>query len=184
MGAGMGLLTQMKEGIDVQAKTSFFHCSDKLLDGLSKEIDEVLGAVAAVEWKGDFVFDFAGASRLNQAGYNLAFRAEFESRGWDCQPTLSMHPRLAGDFQKGFVLVEVQFGNSATLYRDYYKFQYGLANGLLSLAVLIVPTRPSQFFPSRPSSVNNMAEYAVAKDCLTVLPINVPTMLVGLLPEN
>jgi len=80
--------------------------------------------------------------------------------------------------------VEVQFGNSSALYRDYYKFPYGLANGLLSLAVLIVPTTPGAFFPSRPASVHNMAEYALAHTCLTVLPINVPSLLVGLLPDN
>jgi hypothetical protein len=95
-----------------------------------------------------------------------------------------MEPKLIGDFRKGLVFVEIQFGNSATLYRDYYKFQYGLANGLLSLAVLIVPTSARAFFPTRPDRVNNMAEYAMARTCLTVLPINVPTLLVGLLPAN
>ena len=104
--------------------------------------------------------------------------------GWESQPTLRIQPRLIGDFRKGLVFVEIQFGNSAALYRDYYKFQYGLANGLLSLAVLIVPTDPAAFFPSRPASVQNMAEYALAHSCLSVLPINVPTMLVGLLPKN
>lgn len=70
------------------------------------------------------------------------------------------------------------------MYRDYYKFQYGLINGLLSLSVLVVPTRPSMFFPTRPNSVQNMAEYDLAQSCLTVLPINVPVLLIGLLPEN
>jgi hypothetical protein len=104
--------------------------------------------------------------------------------GWELQPTLRTQPKLIGDFRKGLVFVEIQFGNSATLYRDYYKFQYGLANGLLSLAILIVPTTPAAFFSSRPDSVNNMAEFSIARTCLTVLPINVPTILIGLLPEN
>jgi len=94
---------------------------------------------------------------------------------------LKRNPRLIGDFRKHLVFVEVQFGNSATLFRDYYKFQYGLANGLLSLAVLIVPTDPANFFPSRLNSVNNMAEFDLAKTCLTDLRINVPTMLIGLM---
>jgi hypothetical protein len=60
------------------------------------------------------------------------------------QPTLRTQRKLIGDFRKGLVFVQIQFGNCATLYRDYYKFQYGLANGLLSLAVLIVPTSASR----------------------------------------
>lgn len=82
---------------------------------------------------------------------------------------LRTRPKLIGDFQKGLVFVEVQFGNSSTLYRDYYKFQYGLANGLLSLAVLIVPTSPKLFFPTRSKSVQNMAEYSLATTYLSVL---------------
>lgn len=82
------------------------------------------------------------------------------------------------------MFVVIQFGNSATLYRDYYKFQYGLANGLLSLAVLIVPTDPKAFFPTRPASVSNMAEFELADRHLTMLPIRVPTLLIGLLPDN
>ena len=103
---------------------------------------------------------------------------------WEHQPLLRIDPKLIGDFRKGLVFVEIQFGNSSALYRDYYKFQYGLLNGLLSLSVLIVPTRPSKFFPTRPNSVQNMAEYDFAHTCLTVLPINTPVLLVGLLPEN
>ncbi len=110
--------------------------------------------------------------------------ARFLELGWEPQPLLREEPKLIGDFRKGLVFVEVQFGNSSTLYRDYYKFQYGLANGLLSLAVLIVPTAAKKFFPTRAASVQNMAEYQLAKTCLSILPINVPTLLIGLLPEN
>ena len=45
---------------------------------------------------------------------------------------LSKQPRLIGDFQ-GLVFIEVQFGNSATLYRDFYKFQYGFQKDFLSV---------------------------------------------------
>ena len=93
---------------------------------------------------------------------------------------MSQNPKLIGDFRKNLVFVEVQFGNSATLYRDFYKFQYGLQNGLLSLSVLIVPAKPSEFFPTRPESVSNMAEYDLALRFFTILPISVPTMVIGL----
>jgi hypothetical protein len=131
-----------------------------------------------------FQHDRNGKTHEHQTAYNKAFSTHFTALGWEHQPLLRSDPRLIGDFRKGLVFVEVQFGNSSTLYRDYYKFQYGLANGLLSLAVLIVPTKPSQFFPTRPKSVVNMAEYDLAHTCLTVLPINVPVLLMGLLPEN
>ena len=80
-------------------------------------------------------------------------------------------------------VVEVQFGNSATLYRDFYKFQYGLQNGLLSLSVLIVPINPKEFFPTRPRSISNMAEYDLALRFFTILPISVPTMVIGLMRD-
>jgi len=91
---------------------------------------------------------------------------------------------LKGDFKKNDIFVEVQFGNSATIYRDYYKFHYGLTHNLLSLAVLIVPKDPKSFFPTRPESVNNMAEFNFAQKTFKLLRIPVPILLIGLLPEN
>ena len=41
-----------------------------------------------------------------------------------------------------------------------------------TLAVLIVPTVPGRFFPIRPRSVHNMAEYSLAHTCLRVSEIN------------
>ena len=100
------------------------------------------------------------------------------------QPRLSDSPRLIGDFAKGLVFGEIQFGNSATLYRDFYKFQYGHQKGLFSLAVLIVPHDEYRFFPNRPASVKNMANFALALRYFTVLPISVPTIIYGLLADN
>ena len=101
--------------------------------------------------------------------------------GWEKKPLLSQKPRLIGGFRKNLVFVEVQFGNSATLYLNFYKFQYGLQNGLLSLSVLIVPVNPKEFFPTRPRSISNMAEYDLALRYFKVLPISVPTMVIGLM---
>ena len=101
--------------------------------------------------------------------------------GWEKKPLFSQKPRLIGGFRKNLVFVEVQYGNSATLYLDFYKFQYGLQNGLLSLSVLIVPVNPKEFFPTRPRSISNMAEYDLALRYFKVLPISVPTMVIGLM---
>jgi hypothetical protein len=166
----------------VKAEIAYFHCGDHLRKALAVEIGEVGSVVASIKWAESFQHSDNGTVYEHQAGYNKAFAVEFKRFGWEPQPALRTDPKLIGDFRKGLVFVEVQFGNSSALYRDYYKFQYGLANGLLSLAVLIVPTTARTFFPTRPPSVQNMAEYALAHKCLTVLPINVPTLLVGLLP--
>jgi hypothetical protein len=168
----------------VKAEITFFHCGDQLRKTLAEEIGEVETIIADITWSELFEYSNAKTVYPHQTGYNRAFAAQFIRLGWEPYPVLRMAPKLIGDFRKGLVFVEIQFGNSAALYRDYYKFQYGLANGLLSLAVLIVPTSARILFPTRPDSVHNMAEYGMAHTCLTVLPINVPTMLVGLLPQN
>jgi len=81
--------------------------------------------------------------------------------------------------------VEIQFGNSATIYRDYYKFHYGFVNRLLTLAVLVVPTNPLEFFPERnPGSIRNMASYKYALEHFSALSIPVPILIIGLLPKN
>ena len=168
----------------MKAITAYFHCGDQLKKTLDQEINEIESVVSQVQWSSSFQYEENGKTLEHQTAYNKTFSGQFAGLGWEAQPLLRVKPKLIGDFRKGLVFVEIQFGNSSALYRDYYKFQYGLANGLLSLSVLIVPTKPSEFFPTRPKSVMNMAEYDLAHTCLTVLPINTPVLLVGLLPEN
>jgi hypothetical protein len=168
----------------MKAEKAYFHCGNHLKNSLAKEIRELESAVASIDWSPTFRYCEDQVAYEHQAAYNKAFSREFARRGWESQPQLRVDPRLIGDFRKGLVFVEIQFGNSSALYRDYYKFQYGLANGLLSLAVLVVPSDPKEFFPTRPASVQNMAAYGLAYTCLSVLPINVPTLLIGLLPAN
>ena len=168
----------------MKTNITYFHCGKQLQTAQAREINDVESIVSEVQWVPSFQYNKNDSTLEHQTAYNKEFSEQFTSLDWQPQPLLRVNPKLIGDFRKGLVFVEIQFGNSSTLYRDYYKFQYGLANGLLSLAVLIVPTRPNEFFPTRPESVRNMAEYDLAHTCLTVLPINVPVLLVGLLPEN
>lgn len=169
----------------MKCQTKYFHCGEHLQTNLKSQIDEIYKCISGLTWEPDFSFDSNNGKVLqHQRAYNKAFDREFQKYDWEQQPLLLQSPRLIGDFRKGLVFIEIQFGNSATLYRDYYKFQYGHANGLLSVAVLIVPTNPAEFFPTRPSSVINMAEFELADRYLTILPIRVPVLLIGLLPEN
>ena len=133
----------------MQYEEKYFHCGEYLLKSLAEPISEIAFCVEHVKWGREFQFTtHAGKTLLHQKAYNRAFEREFLSYGWEPQPVLTEKPRLIGDFRKALVFVEIQFGNSAALYRDYYKFQYGLVNGLLSLAALIVPTNPRAFFPT------------------------------------
>jgi hypothetical protein len=121
-----------------------------------------------------------------QEAYNRLFQIEFEKLGgWTREPVLNNKPKLKGDFLKNDVFVEIQFGNSATVFRDYYKFHMGLAKKLLSLAVLILPTNQYSFFPDRErASVSNMATFEYAWDHFEALTIPVPILLIGLLPDT
>ena len=162
---------------------TYLHCGEHLKESLNDEIDEVVSVVDLIEWEEEFKVIKTDSTLLHQTAYNKRFEIEFEKLGWEKKPLLSQNPKLIGDFRKNLVFVEVQFGNSATSYRDFYKFQYGLQNGLLSLSVIIVPVKPKEFFPTRPRSISNMAEYDLALRYFKVLPISVPTMVIGLMRD-
>ncbi|MFO8010269.1 MAG: BglII/BstYI family type II restriction endonuclease [Dehalococcoidia bacterium] len=173
----------MTENGFMKFKTAHFFCSPRLLQNIP-EINEIYTCLERVKWQPDFFVTASGHKYKNQRGYNKAFEEEFLKYQWETQPLLYHNPRLIGDFRKNDIFVEIQFGNSATLYRDYYKFHYGLTYGLLSIAVLIVPVNPKEFFPTRPRSVSNMADFNLAYRYFKLLPIPVPILLIGLLAEN
>ena len=164
--------------------TKKLHCSNPLLKSFKTEIDELTAVLSEQIWNPEYTVKKENKVLNHQTAYNKSFSMAFEKIGWQTQPRLSDSPRLIGDFSKGLLFGEIQFGNSSTLYRDFYKFQYGLQNGLLSLAVLIVPNDEYKFFPTRPASVNNMANYRLALRYFTVLPISVPTIIYGLLADT
>ena len=165
----------------MKIEIAYLHCGDYLLKTLKKEIQEVFNIIDILKWEVNYSYK----NTSHQTAYNKKFEDEFKKFEWEPKPFLNKEPRLIGDFRKNAVFVEIQFGNSATIYRDFYKFQYGHRNGLLSLSILIIPTNPISFFPSRPKkSVSNMAEYNLAKRYFTILQIQVPTIIIGLLPKN
>lgn len=152
------------------------------------EVQEIFRAIDTVAWKPERVeaISHTGKKLYWQEAYNKLFAREFEAiGGWKPEPVLCDKPRLKGDFIKNDVFVEIQFGNSATIYRDYYKFHMGLVRKLLSLAVLILPTNQYDFFPNRnPKSIGNMATFEYADEQFNALTIPVPILLIGLLPAN
>jgi hypothetical protein len=169
----------------MKSKKEYFFCSPRILSNVI-ELEEIDICIDHIKWEPEFEFESEGKIIKHQTAYNKAFCDEFKKFNWDMQPLLFDDPKLIGDFKKNDIFVEIQFGNSATLYRDYYKFHYGLTHNLLSLAVLIVPCKPKHFFPIRNTekSVSNMAEFDLAYKYYKLLPIPVPILLIGLLPEN
>lgn len=171
----------------MQFVTEYIFCTKKLIDPL-EEVQEIYSAIRAVEWSPEKItaISKSGKEIAWQEAYNRLFQQAFEKiPGWQPSPVLCKKPLHKGDFLKNGVFVEIQFGNSATVYRDYYKFHYGFANKLLTLAVLVVPNDPVNFFPKRnPSSIINMASFPFAQEHLSALTIPVPVLLIGLLPGN
>ena len=165
---------------------TYLHCGKRLQLNLKHEIDEVLSVVDGIEWQPVFKSVRLGKPIEHQKAYNKRFEDEFRKLGWKIRPRLSDKPRLIGDFGKKSVFGEIQFGTSPTLYRDFYKFQYGHQHDWLDLGVLIAPVNPKEFFPIRKSktSVSNMAEYDLALRYFTILPISVPTMVIGLKADS
>ena len=89
------------------------------------------------------------------------------------------------DFAKDKIFVEIQFGNSSTVYRDFYKFHLGFDRRVLDLGVLIAPTDQYAFFPQRnPRSIQNMATYEYALEHFEAITVPVPILLIGLLPKK
>src|SRR6516225_8561863 len=121
----------------MKAEIQFLHCGEQLQKVFAGEISEIASVVDAVKWSEVFEHSENNTVSQHQTAYNRVLARNFNGLGWEFAPVLRKAPKLIGDFRKGLVFIEVQFGNSATLYRDFYKFQYGLSHGLLSLAVLI-----------------------------------------------
>ncbi len=167
--------------------TEYIYCSEKLISQLD-EVKEVLSVVSRVSWSqsGIDAVSTRGKKLHHQEAYNRLFQLEFAKEGgWLPQPVLCDKPKLKGDFFKNDVFVEIQFGTSPTIFRDYYKFHMGLVKKLLSLAVLILPTNQYRFFPSRNrESIGNMATFEYAVEHYRALTIPVPVLVVGLKPEN
>ena len=160
------------------------HCGKILLESTDSEIQELTTVISDLKWPPNYSIETSTTTLRHQAAYNRSITSTLSELGWNMEPRLSDSPRLIGDFAKGLVFGEIQSGNSATLYRDFCKFQHGLQNGLLSLAILIVPHDEYKFFPTPPASVKNMANFALALSCFTVLPISVPTIIYGLLADS
>lgn len=88
---------------------------------------------------------------VNQKSLNVVLDDLFRrTSGWDLQPKITDYeaenpkgPKtgLKGDYKKGRLQVEVQFGNMARWYTDVFKFQLSYSLDAIDVAILVVPTQ-------------------------------------------
>jgi hypothetical protein len=85
---------------------------------------------------------------VNQRKLNTELDTAFKAANWTLQPHI-VSPNsgagpstgLKGDYKKGRLQVEVQFGNMARWYTDVFKFQLSYSLDVIDVAVLVVPTQ-------------------------------------------
>lgn len=165
-------------------KNEYLFCSKRLLRNVH-EINEVGKCIKAVKWKDEFSIESNGINYVNQSGYYKAFDIAFSEYKWCLAQGRSHDPaRLTGDYSKNNVFVEIQFGESSTVFRDYLKFHNNFTNGLSSLSVLIVPANPKEFFPTKSKNIQGMIEFDFACKYFRLMPVPVPVLLIGLLPGD
>jgi hypothetical protein len=125
---------------------------------------------------------------VDQAALNQHLHDQLRARGWVAEPVAAGHPlgtpadlALRGDFAKGGVFVEVEFGNSASLFRDLFKFQVASRSNTGEVAVLIVATAQlAKFFDSGVATF----EQAVGLIPYMRIGIQMPVWIIGIEPAS
>uniref|UniRef100_UPI000225B07C BglII/BstYI family type II restriction endonuclease n=1 Tax=Ornithinibacillus scapharcae TaxID=1147159 RepID=UPI000225B07C len=123
---------------------------------------------------------------------NSYFRQRFQNFNWVEEPLTTpkdFKDELRGDFKKEFkvgeetikILIEVEFGNVASSYRDYFKFQLSYAYDYADICILIVPL--DKLGKRIDSGVSNFEK--TCKELPSAkLSITVPILVIGLDPEG
>lgn len=78
---------------------------------------------------------------VDQDAMNTHLDKVFKDKGWTYHPPVVEGTKLAADYSKSDVQVEVQFGNMARWTYDIFKFQIAYSKGNIRLGILVVPVR-------------------------------------------
>ncbi len=121
---------------------------------------------------------------------NTYFWEAFKLKGWIDEPLAtpnSNDDELRSDFRKTFkkendygeitIQIEVEFGNVASSYRNYFKFQLSYSYDLTDVCVLIVP---SQHLSTRIDSGVSNYEKVLREIPSAKLSVTVPILVIGL----
>ena len=124
---------------------------------------------------------------------NTYFKVAFNSKGWQEEPYATpdtSEDALRSDFRKEFILpddkkitvqIEVEFGNVASSYRNYFKFQLSYSYDMTDVCILIVP---SQNLSTRIDSGVSNYEKTLREIPSAKLSVTVPTLVVGLFDQD
>ncbi len=129
---------------------------------------------------------------------NSYFKLSFSDKGWESEPMVTpseFDDSLRGDFRKKFtkmdlvdasvyditLQIEVEMGNIASSYRNYFKFQLSYAHKLADIAILILPCDElSRRIDSGVASFEKTVREIPSAD----LSITVPILVIGLDDSN
>lgn len=125
---------------------------------------------------------------IDQGSLNNHFRDRLRADGWSTEPVaakpaggMTAELALRGDFARDGVFVEVEFGNSASLFRDLFKFQVASRSGSGEVGVLITATaQTAKFFDSGVATF----EQAIGLLPYMKIGIQMPIWIVGLEPSD
>ena len=123
---------------------------------------------------------------------NTYFKLQFTALGWTAEPLATPtdnEDALRADFRKTFgkgndkitLQIEVEFGNVASSYRNYFKFQLSFSYDLTDICILIVP---SYELANRIDSGVANYEKAIREIPQAKLSVTVPTLVIGLFDED
>lgn len=125
---------------------------------------------------------------VDQSAMNKAISVALRADGWTSEPVAAgpmARPDtplgLKGDFVRQGVFVEVEFGNVASMHRDFFKFQIANRAGAGAVGVLVVATdKLARFFDS------GVATFEVADKSRPFLAIGVqmPIWIIGIEPDD
>ena len=121
---------------------------------------------------------------------NTYFWEAFKLKGWKDEPLATPNTNedeLRSDFRKTFkkdnghgeitIQIEVEFGNVASSYRNYFKFQLSYSYDLTDVCILIVP---SQHLCTRIDSGVSNFEKVLREIPSAKLSVTVPILVIGL----
>jgi hypothetical protein len=119
--------------------------------------------------------------------FNKQLDRQLRKNGWRGQPVASgstigtSRVRLRGDFEKNGVFVEVEFGNSASLFRDLFKFQVANREKRGEVGVLVTATRQLMKFHDSGVTTHELID---GLRPYLALSIQMPIWIVGLEPDT
>lgn len=92
----------------------------------------------------------------------------------------SWHADFAKCYNSGVVQIEAQFGQVASMFKDFCGFSIAYYERRLVLGIEIVISEPQKLFFHRKGAIAGMAYFDVAKKTLPTIGLNCPIWLLGI----